>query len=179
MTGRLNWKLCGTWEQYLLETSFPGQPFGAFVGMAGRMENGRADNAAVDGGANPSALTGDVALMFGGANLILQGIWADQWTSRGSQSWGGLVQGGWFLGPAVESFASFAIADVVDIQSTLSTGLNWYIDRSSLKLTGRVMIPLAGSPDNFTSAVLPPQGLSGGDHPNNNVGVSVQLQASF
>jgi hypothetical protein len=84
MTGRLNWKLCGTWEQYLLETSFPGQPFGAFVGMAGRMENGRADNAAVDGGANPSALTGDVALMFGGANLILQGIWADQWTSRGS-----------------------------------------------------------------------------------------------
>jgi hypothetical protein len=27
--------------------------------------------------------------------------------------------------------------------------------------------------------VLPPQGLSGGDHPNNNVGVSVQLQASF
>jgi len=179
MTGRLNWKLCGTWEQYLLETSFPDQPFGAFVGVAGRMENGRAANAAVDGGANPSALTGDVALMFGGANLILQGIWADQWTSRGSQSWGGLVQGGWFLGPAVESFASFAIADVVDIQSTLSTGLNWYIDRSSLKLTGRVMIPLAGSPDNFTSAVLPPQGLSGGDHPNNNVGVSVQLQASF
>ena len=79
VSGRLNWRLAGTWEQYALETSFPGQPFGAFVGLGARLQNGRAINPPTSGGANPRAVTADAALMFGGANLIVQGIWAEQW----------------------------------------------------------------------------------------------------
>ena len=179
VSGRLNWRLAGTWEQYALETSFPGQPFGAFLGLAARFQNGRAINPATAGGANPRAVTADAAFMFGGANLIVQGIWAEQWTSPDDTCWGGLVQGGVFVAPAVEAFTSWAMADVIDIQSTLTAGANWYIDRQSLKLTGRVVVPVAGNPRNFTSAVLPPQSLGGGPNPNNNVSFVVQLQAEF
>jgi hypothetical protein len=178
-TGRLNWKLCGTWEQYALETSFPGQPFGAFVGLAGQYQNGRAINPASSGGVNPRAVTADLALMFGGANLILQGIWADQWIDRDEQSWGGLVQGGVFLGPAVEAFTSWGIADVGGTQSRINVGANWYLDRQALKLTGMVIVPLTTIPGNAATAVLPPQGLGGGADPNNNLSVVLQLQAEF
>jgi hypothetical protein len=178
-TGRLNWKLCGTWEQYALETSFPGQPFGAFVGLAGQYQNGRAINPASSGGVNPRAVTADLALMFGGANLILQGIWADQWIDRDEQSWGGLVQGGVFLGPAVEAFTSWGIADVGGTQSRINVGANWYLDGQALKLTGMVIVPLTSIPGNAATAVLPPQGLGGGADPNNNLSVVLQLQAEF
>ena len=177
--GRLNWKLCGTWEQYALESSFPGQPFGAFVGLGGQYQNGRAINPAAGGGVNPRAVTADLALMFGGANLILQGIWADQWIDRDEQAWGALVQGGAFLSAAVEAFASWGIVDVGGTQSRLNVGANWYIDRQALKLTGMVIVPLTPIPGNVATAVLPPQGLAGGAAPDNNVSVLLQLQTEF
>jgi hypothetical protein len=179
LTSRLNWKLCGTWEQYALETSFPGQPFGAFLGIAGLYQNGRGINPAPVYGLNPRAATADLALMFGGANLILQGVWAQNWVEPDTTSWGGLVQGGFFLHPVIEAFGSFAAADVVDLQGMAQAGINWYIARQSLKLTGRVVVPVFGNPQGVTADVLPPQGLAGGPNPNNNVSVVLQLQAEF
>ena len=179
MTSRLNWKLCGEWSQYDLETSFPGQPFGAFVGVAGLYQNGRGTNPPALDGANQRAATADLALMFGGANLILQGIWADQWVERDSTSWGALAQGGVFISSDVEAFTSFGIADVGGTISTISAGANWYIDRRSLKLTARVVVPVVGNPAGVAAEVLPPQGLGGGPSPNNNASLIVQLQAAF
>jgi hypothetical protein len=179
MTSRLNWKLCGEWSQYDLETSFPGQPFGAFIGLAGLYQNGRGINPPALNGANQRAVTADAALMFGGANLILQGIWADQWVDRDSTSWGALAQGGVFLSGDVEAFASFGIADVGGTISTVSAGANWYIDREALKLTARVVVPVVGNPTGVAAEVLPPQGLGGGPDPNNNASLIVQLQAAF
>jgi hypothetical protein len=179
VTSRLNWKLCGTWEQYALETSFPGQPFGAFLGIAGLYQNGRGINPAPVYGLNPRAATADLALMFGGANLILQGIWAEDWVEPDATSWGGLVQGGFFLNPVLEAFGSLAAADVVNLQGMAQAGINWYIDRQSLKLTGRVVVPVFGNPQGVTADVLPPQGLAGGPNPNNTVSVVLQLQAEF
>jgi hypothetical protein len=179
VTSRLNWKLCGTWEQYALETSFPGQPFGAFLGIAGLYQNGRGSNPAPVYGLNPRAATADLALMFGGANLILQGVWAEDWVEPDATSWGGLVQGGFFLNPVIEAFGSFAAADVVNLQGMAQAGVNWYIARQSLKLTGRVVVPVFGNPQGVTADVLPPQGLAGGPNPNNNVSVVLQLQAEF
>ena len=179
VAGRLNWRLCGTWEQYALETSFPGQPFGAFVGVGGRLQNGRAQNPASADGLNPRAVTADLALMFGGANLILQGVCADQWISGGGTSWGALAQGGVFVAPAVEAFASVGAADVGGTQSRVNVGANWYLSRQALKLTAMAIVPLSAIPSNFATAVLPPQGLAGGAAPNNNVSLLVQLQAEF
>jgi hypothetical protein len=179
VTSRLNWKLCGTWEQYAQETSFPGQPFGAFLGIAGLYQNGRGINPAPVYGVNPRAVTADLALMFGGANLILQGVWAQNWVEPDTTSWGGLAQGGFFLNPSVEAFGSFAAANVVNLQGMAQAGINWYIDRQSLKLTGRVVVPVFGNPQGVTADVLPPQGLGGGSNPNNNVSVVLQLQADF
>jgi hypothetical protein len=179
VAGRLNWRLCGTWEQYALETSFPGQPFGAFVGVGGRFQNGRAQNPAAADGLNPRAVTADLALMFGGANLILQGICADQWIADGGTSWGALAQGGVFVAPAVEAFASVGAADVGGTQSRINVGANWYLARQALKLTAMAVVPLSPIPSNFATAVLPPQGLAGGSAPNNNVSLLVQLQAEF
>ena len=179
VAGRVNWRLCGTWEQYALETSFPGQPFGAFVGVGGRLQNGRAQNPASADGLNPRAVTADLALMFGGANLILQGVCADQWISGGGTSWGALAQGGVFVAPAVEAFASVGAADVGGTQSRVNVGANWYLSRQALKLTAMAIVPLSAIPSNFATAVLPPQGLAGGAAPNNNVSLLVQLQAEF
>jgi hypothetical protein len=179
VAGRVNWRLCGTWEQYALETSFPGQPFGAFVGVGGRLQNGRAQNPASADGLNPRAVTADLALMFGGANLILQGVCADQWISGGGTSWGALAQGGVFVAPAVEAFASVGAADVGGTQSRVNVGANWYLSRQALKLTAMAIVPLSPIPSNFATAVLPPQGLAGGAAPNNNVSLLVQLQAEF
>jgi hypothetical protein len=128
---------------------------------------------------NPRAVTADLALMFGGANLILQGVWADQWLDRDEQAWGGLVQGGVFLGPTVEAFTSWGIADVGGTQSRINVGANWYLDRQALKLTGMVIVPLTSIPGNAATAVLPPQGLGGGPDPNNDLSVLLQLQAEF
>ncbi len=179
VSGRVNWRLCGTWDQYALETSFPGQPFGAFIGVGGRLQNGRAINPAVLGGVNPRAVTADLALMFGGANLIVQGVVADQWVSRDTTSWGALAQGGVFVAPAVEAFASGAVADVGGSQARLNVGANWYIARQALKLTAMAVVPLWGNPAGPAADVLPPQGLGGGADPNNNVSLVVQLQAEF
>jgi hypothetical protein len=179
VAGRVNWRLCGTWEQYALETSFPGQPFGAFVGVGGRLQNGRAQNPASADGLNPRAVTADLALMFGGANLILQGVCADQWISGGGTSWGALAQGGVFVAPAVGAFASVGAADVGGTQSRVNVGANWYLSRQALKLTAMAIVPLSPIPSNFATAVLPPQGLAGGAAPNNNVSLLVQLQAEF
>jgi hypothetical protein len=179
VAGRVNWRLCGTWEQYALETSFPGQPFGAFVGVGGRLQNGRAQNPASADGLNPRAVTADLALMFGGANLILQGVCADQWISGGGTSWGALAQGGVFVAPAVEAFASVSAADVGGTQSRVNVGANWYLSRQALKLTAMAIVPLSPIPSNFATAVLPPQGLAGGAAPNNNLSLLVQLQAEF
>ena len=179
VAGRVNWRLCGTWEQYALETSFPGQPFGAFVGVGGRLQNGRAQNPASADGLNPRAVTADLALMFGGANLILQGVCADQWISGGGTSWGALAQGGVFVAPAVEAFASVGAADVGGTQSRVNVGANWYLSRQALKLTAMAIVPLSPIPSNFATAVLPPQGLAGGAAPNNNLSLLVQLQAEF
>jgi len=179
VSGRVNWRLSGTWDQYALETSFPGQPFGAFIGIGGRLQNGRAINPAVLGGVNPRAVTADLALMFGGANLIVQGVVADQWVSRDTTSWGALAQGGVFVAPAVEAFASGAVADVGGSQARLNVGANWYIARQALKLTAMAAVPLWGNPAGPAADVLPPQGLGGGSDPNNNVSLVVQLQAEF
>lgn len=178
-SGRVNWRLCGTWEQYALETSFPGQPFGAFIGVGGRLQNGRAINPAVLGGVNPRAVTADLALMFGGANLVLQGVLADEWVSSGTTSWGALAQGGVFVAPSVEAFASGCVADVGGDQARLNIGANWYIARQALKLTAMAVVPLWGSPTGPAAEVLPPQGLAGGADPNNNASLVLQLQAEF
>jgi hypothetical protein len=104
---------------------------------------------------------------------------ADQWLSRDDTSWGALVQGGVFVAPAVEAFASAAVADVGGSQARLNVGANWYLQRQSLKLTAMAVVPLAGNPSGPAAEVLPPQGLAGGSDPNNNVSLVVQLQAEF
>jgi hypothetical protein len=68
---------------------------------------------------------------------------------------------------------------VVNLQGMVQAGVNWYISRQSLKLTGRVVVPVFGNPQGITTEVLPPQGLAGGPTPNNNVSVVLQLQAEF
>lgn len=176
---RINWKLCGDWEQYAYESSFRGQQFGTFLGAGVRWQNGRADNPSATGGANPLGFTADANFMFGGANILVQGIWADQWSSPDTTAWGGLLQGGVFLTDVLEVFGNWNIASTDGTQQYATLGMNWYADRRALKVTALVIAPVDGGQPALTSAVLPPQGLGGGSNPNNNMSLSLQIQAAF
>ncbi|RLS46510.1 MAG: hypothetical protein DWH86_02705 [Planctomycetota bacterium] len=176
---RVNWKLCGNWEQYAYESSFRGQEFGAFLGAGVRWQNGRADNPAATDGTNPLGFTGDATFMFGGANILVQGVWVDQWASRHEAAWGGLLQGGFFLADSLEAFGNWNIASTDGTQQCATVGMNWYADKRALKVTALVIAPVDGGQPALTSAVLPPQGLGGGSNPNNNMSLSLQIQAAF
>jgi hypothetical protein len=175
----VNWKLCGDWEQYAYESSFRGQEFGTFLGAGVRWQNGRADNPSATDGTNPLGVTGDATFMFGGANILVQGIWVDQWVSRDEAAWGGLLQGGFFVTEALESFGNWNITSTDGTQQYATVGMNWYADHRALKVTALVIAPVDGGQPALTSAVLPPQGLGGGSNPNNNMSFSLQIQAAF
>ena len=84
--------------------------------------------------------------------------------------------------PDADANLSFVPMDrrgVAGLQGMAQAGVNWYISRQSLKVTGRVVVPVFGNPQGLTAEVLPPQGLAGGPAPNNNVSVVLQLQAEF
>lgn len=179
LSGRLNWKLAGTWEQFATETSFPGQPFGAFVGVAARLQAGRAINPAALAVSGQLGATADFSLMFGGANLIAQGVFIDNYLQNGTSAWGALLQGGFFVSGSVELFAGWTLLHALGTQQYGNFGANWYIDRDALKVTARVMVPGGGDEANFYAVFLPAQGLLDAAAPNNQVGVSLQLQLAF
>ena len=176
---RVNWKLCGNWEQYAYESSFRGQEFGTFLGAGVRWQNGRAQNPSATDGTNPLGVTADAAFMFGGANILVQGVWVDQWVSRDEAAWGGLLQGGLFLADTLEAFGNWTITSTDGTQQYATVGMNWYADQRALKVTALVIAPVDGGQPALTSAVLPPQGLGGGSNPNNNMSFSLQIQAAF
>lgn len=176
---RLNWKLAGNWDEYANETSFPGDPFGAFIGVAARWQNGRAINPVAAQTAGQWGLTADINLMFGGANLIAQGVYIADYVSSRAGAWGALVQGGFFVSDSVELFANWTIANAVGTQSVANLGGNWYIDRASLKVTARAMVPTSGNFGTFYAAFLPAQGLLDAAAPNNTVSFVLQLQMAF
>jgi hypothetical protein len=165
--------------QYAYESSFRGQEFGTFLGAGVRWQNGRAQNPSATNGTNPLGVTADATFMFGGANILVQGVWVDQWVSRDEAAWGGLLQGGFFLTEALEAFGNWNITSTDGTQQYATVGMNWYADHRALKVTALVIAPVDGGQPALTSAVLPPQGLGGGSNPNNNMSFSLQIQAAF
>jgi hypothetical protein len=84
-----------------------------------------------------------------------------------------------FLTDVLEVFGNWNIASTDGTQQYATLGMNWYADRRALKVTALVIAPVDGGQPALTSAVLPPQGLGGGSNPNNNMSLSLQIQAAF
>lgn len=176
---RLNWRLAGDWAQYADESSFRGQAFGAFLGLGARAENGRAINPAGFAWGAQYGCTADLTLMFGGANLLAEFVWIQDYVQPGQGAWGAWLQGGVFLADPVEVFAGWTVVSLLGTQQYGTAGVNWYLHRDNLKLTAMAMIAGGGDEANFYSLYLPGMGLLDADHPNNAASMVLQLQLAF
>lgn len=176
---RLNWRLAGDWAQYADESSFRGQPFGAFLGLALRAENGRATTPAGFAWGAQYGATADVTLMFGGANVMAELVWIQDYVQPGQGAWGAWLQGGAFVTDQVEAFAGWTVVSLLGTQQYGTAGVNWYLHRDALKVTAMAMIAGGGDEANFYSLYLPGMGLLDADHPNNAASMVLQLQMAF
>jgi hypothetical protein len=94
------------------------------------------DNAA---GTNPSALTLDITVDFGGANVTGAYYWADADTAAGNNPTAYVLAGGVFLADDFELVARYESIDndtgANDSFGTFSVGGNWYVSKNAAKVS--------------------------------------------
>jgi hypothetical protein len=188
VTGRFEFRFGeGGWDRFDDYTSFPGEPFGGFVGLAAHFETG--SDLPQNTGDKLGYFTAGLGLEGDGWNVYGLGVLAyndfDTGDDEYVNDYGLLVQGGFFISPVVELFSRFdwveggSERDNSDPFRSLTAGFNWYIipDSHRLKFTSNVIYffdPTEGTIVNPSSAVgLLPSTRSG------QVAVQMQLQLIF
>ena len=134
LSGRAEFKFAGDWGQFNDAQSWKGEAFGAVAGLGYSSE--MIDDAA---GTNPSALTLDITVDFGGANVTAAYYWADADTTAGNNPTAYVLAGGVFLADDFELVARYESIDndtgANDSFGTFSVGGNWYVSKNAAKVS--------------------------------------------
>lgn len=133
LTGRAEFKLSGTWDQFNNAMSFRGEEMGVLIGAG---LNWADSNTAGDG--DVFGATVDVTVDFGGANVMGAFYWDnnDDASPAGENPWGFTLQGGVFVSDDVELVARYEYGDPdanSNDFSTLTFGANWYLAQNTAK----------------------------------------------
>ena len=136
LTGRAEFKLSGTWDQFNNAMSFRGEEMGVLIGAG---VNWADSNTAGDG--DVFGATVDVTVDFGGANVMGAFYWDNNDDAPGGAEnpYGFTLQGGVFVSDDVELVARYEYGDLdtnLDSNdfSTLTFGANWYMAQNTAKL---------------------------------------------
>jgi hypothetical protein len=135
-TGRAEFKLSGTWDQFNNAMSFRGEEMGVLIGAG---LNWADSNTAGDG--DVFGATVDVTVDFGGANVMGAFYWDNNDDAPGGAEnpYGFTLQGGVFVSDEVELVARYEYGDAdtsaaTNDFSTLTFGANWYLAQNTAKL---------------------------------------------
>jgi len=133
LTGRAEFKLSGTWDQFNNAMSFRGEEMGVLIGAG---VNWADSNTAGDG--DVFGATVDVTVDFGGANVMGAFYWDnnDDAAPAGENPWGFTLQGGVFVSDDVELVARYEYGDPdtdTNDFSALTFGANWYLAQNTAK----------------------------------------------
>ncbi len=136
LTGRAEFKLSGTWDQFNNAMSFRGEEMGVLIGAG---LNWADSNTAGDG--DVFGATVDVTVDFGGANVMGAFYWDNNDDAPGGAEnpYGFTLQGGVFVSDDVELVARYEYGDAdtnlnSNDFSTLTFGANWYMAQNTAKL---------------------------------------------
>jgi hypothetical protein len=134
LTGRAEFKLSGTWDQFNNAMSFRGEEMGVLIGAG---LNWADSNTAGDG--DVFGATVDVTVDFGGANVMGAFYWDNNDDSASENPYGFTLQGGVFVSDEVELVARYEYGDAdtsaaTNDFSTLTFGANWYLAQNTAKL---------------------------------------------
>lgn len=136
LTGRAEFKLSGTWDQFNNAMSFRGEEMGVLIGAG---VNWADSNTAGNG--DVFGATVDVTVDFGGANVMGAFYWDnnDDAPAGAENPYGFTLQGGVFVSDDVELVARYEYGDLdtnLDSNdfSTLTFGANWYMAQNTAKL---------------------------------------------
>ena len=136
LTGRAEFKLSGTWDQFNNAMSFRGEEMGVLIGAG---VNWADSNTAGNG--DVFGATVDVTVDFGGANVMGALYWDnnDDAPAGAENPYGFTLQGGVFVSDDVELVARYEYGDLdtnLDSNdfSTLTFGANWYMAQNTAKL---------------------------------------------
>ena len=168
-TGRGEWVVFGNWKQFSDFSSMRGEGAGLMVGAAMNWQSGgQWATSTVPGNPNPPqsgnaeakflAWTLDATWDLGGASLysawVMNTAYSNTWGQASINSFGSIVQGGYFISDTVELFArwewmntqgtgSNVAGDLITDNSAYdgfvnnigTIGMNWYIKGRSIKFT--------------------------------------------
>jgi hypothetical protein len=202
LTGRAEFKMAGSWDQFSKESSFKGEEFGLVGGAGIFWQNSRSDNNANIYGYSPVGITVDANAKFGGFNFIGQVLWQNSYAfgqNPDQSTWGFNLQGGAFLTEDLEVFAAWNYNNIgtnpgglnnpATASNYLQVGGNWYFAKNNMKFTVLATIPVsntAGQQGANSSAggsfgLIDPQNTGFGASPTSgsNFGLVVQLQLMF
>ena len=137
LTGRAEFKLSGTWDQFNNAMSFRGEEMGVLIGAGLNWADSN-----TDGEGDVFGATVDVTVDFGGANVMGAFYWDnndDAAAPAGENPWGFTLQGGVFVSDDVELVARYEYGDAdtafaTNDFSTLTFGANWYLAQNTAKL---------------------------------------------
>jgi hypothetical protein len=143
-TGRAEYKLAGTWEQFEDFTSPEDDPKGMLLGAALHYQRGEHGG---PGGSDPdnwTAATVDFSLECGGANLFVAAIY-HQIDTQGFifDGYGAVIQGGYYFNPKWEVFGRYewgqmnanVPGDAFHTLNVATVGVNYYMDGHDVKWT--------------------------------------------
>jgi regulator of replication initiation timing len=151
LTGRIEWLISGHWEQFNQMTSPPGSEYGVMFGIGGMAQ--QQEHETPSGGSGPTdptllALTTDLSIAWGGANLFGSFYYGYEKSLAGSIDelhWlGYVIQGGLYLTPKTEIYSRFAAGGPFDADGSgismadfyiWTVGMNYYLDGQDLKVT--------------------------------------------
>jgi hypothetical protein len=148
--GRFDWKLAGTWDQFMDFTSPLDDPMGVLLGGAVHFQKG--ENGSSSGGNRQEEWVGytvDLSLEFGGANLFFAWVHhmidSPDFASSPFEAdiFGAVVQGGVYFTPQTEVFARYEWGQfVTHLNDTAfktlhlaTVGVNYYLDGHDAKFT--------------------------------------------
>ena len=128
VTGRVEWKMAGRWDQFNSMTSPPGDELGMLVGVAGHAQSGDPEYTSAAEPQLPNdwyGITADLSMMYGGASFF-GSVYLNSVQSGaafvagqnsfgnptftdmgGSHVWGVVLQGSYYVTPKWEAFGRY------------------------------------------------------------------------
>ncbi len=189
LTGRAEFKMAGSWDQFSKESSFKGEEFGLVGGAGIFWQNARGQNDQPPYGFAPVGITVDANAKFGGFNAIAQVLWQNSYAFQdpNASTWGFNLQGGAFLTEDLELFAAWNYNNIGTnaepgvASNFLQLGGNWYFAKNNMKMTVLATIPLNmnASEQSAGTAAGDSFGMLNSGTQGNNFGLVVQLQLMF
>lgn len=181
-TGRVEWLAQGnSWGQFKDFTSFNGEETAILVGGGVHYQNGEYGTGLTE--VERIALTGDVSLEFGGANVFAAVIWNSlDSVAIDMEQLGVVVQGGVFFNDDWEGFARFEWSDwdggaAVEDLTVVTVGVNRYFSGHQVKWTTDIGFGIEEVSAPFASGGVGWRGDAVGD--DGQIAVRSQLQLLF